>query len=667
MARLLSINKIETPPDTGGGASNDDSFDAKKLNNGDCTVHIELPMKNGSKTQGGMKKSPSMGNFCSKRTPVNVQWKNITLTTRKGKQILRQLSGAVYSGELTAIMGPSGAGKSSLLNVLSGFTRQKVTGKILINGANREMRVFRKLTCYILQDDHILQRLTVQEILSVAASLKIPSKVPKPQRLAAIDQCLRSLGLEAQKNQKAGQLSGGQRKRLCIAQELVSNPPLIFLDEPTSGLDSSSCLQCIQLLKSLAEEGRTVVCTIHQPSSKIYEIFDKLYMLAEGQCIYRGSTTHLIPFLAEQGLHCPTYHNPTDYVTEVAMGDYGDWNGKLKEAVDGLGDISENSSHVDLRSVESKQDLNIQSSTFTVVQHKSSEKFTLPQEKIDTPYNGYATSSFNQLRVLFCRSFLCTLREPMNTQLKFVGNVVVGLLLGILYYNIGNDASKVFNNSGLLFCIITFTIFTAKMPTILTFPMERAIFEREHMNSWYSTRMYYLATTAAEIPFQILFPIINCSIVYWMTGQPNDMFRFFLFLVSLVLLSLVSQSIGQLIGAGVSVQNGVYISSVVSIPLLLFCGFLVPMGTIPVYLQWLAYCSYARYTFQSIVLTFYSMDRPFLYCNKTVCPFEDPKEIIKELDMEGELSVDYSALLGFFIFFRLATYLVLKFRVMRMQ
>lgn len=114
-------------------------------------------------------------------------------------------------------------------------------------------------------------------------------------------------------------------------------------------------------------------------------------------------------------------------------------------------------------------------------------------------------------------------------------------------------------------------------------------------------------------------------------------------------------------------QNGVYISSVISIPILLFCGFFIPMSTIPSYLQWLAYCSYARYTFQSVVLTIYSMDRPFLYCNKTICPFEDPKEIIKELDMEGELYVDYSALLGLFFFFRLATYLVLKFRVMRMQ
>lgn len=672
MAELISIQQYESPPR--GGKKNWAIRTLVPPTEKSQCVSTLWPCSPGGYDIGMAESVAGLtvnNKFTSRRPPITVTWKNLIMTTKEGKMILKSVSGNVTTGELTAIMGPSGAGKSTLLNVLSGFYRQNVEGKILVNGVQRNMHVFRKLSCYIMQDDHLLPHLTVKESISLAANLKISRSVSKENRQKAVDDAIRSLGLTECQDTKAFQLSGGQRKRLCIAQELVSNPPLIFLDEPTSGLDSSSCLQCIKLLKSLAEEGRTVVCTIHQPSARILETFDKLYMLAEGQCIYRGPTDELIPFLAEQGLTCPQYHNPTDFATEVATGEYGDLIPTLKSAVDSLDDgLSDSQEDCNLFEKHmGSQETMLQASTLCLLQDKVDKTPSVFKENLlASSYRGFATSSFNQFKVLTCRSITCSLREPMATQLRFLAHVVVGLLLGMLYFRIGNDASKIFNNSGFLFFSLLFLIFTAMMPTVLTFPMEKTIFAREHLNSWYSTKMYYLAKTVAEIPFQIIFPIVYCSIVYWMTYQPHELARFGLFILSCILISLVAQSVGLIIGAATSVQNAVFLAPVVSIPILLFSGFFISLDTIPSYLQWLSYISYIRYSYQSVLLVIYGMGRPELQCDKMFCPFQDPMDFLKEMDMIGtELYVTYAAQLAIFIVFRSAGYFLLRWKMRNSQ
>lgn len=146
--------------------------------------------------------------------------------------------------------------------------------------------------------------------MNLAYDLKVKDRKCKEQSVSEI---LQHLNLNHQRNSTADKLSGGERKRLSIAVELVANPKILFLDEPTTGLDEVTAAQCIRLLKLLASEGRTIVCTIHQPSATIFNYFDNIYVLAKGICVYQGAPTAIIPFLNQMNLNCPTHYSPSDF------------------------------------------------------------------------------------------------------------------------------------------------------------------------------------------------------------------------------------------------------------------------------------------------------------------------------------------------------------------
>ncbi|SPP79196.1 blast:ATP-binding cassette sub-family G member 1 [Drosophila guanche] len=655
-----------------------------------------------------------------KRPAVDLAFHNLTYRVKEGnrsnaKTILKGVSGRLRSGELTAIMGPSGAGKSTLLNILSGYKTSSIEGSVTMNGAERNLSAFRKLSAYIMQDNQLHGNLTVQEAMTVATNLKLSKKFTKPEKNSMIDDILLTLSLSEHRNTMTRNLSGGQKKRLSIALELVSNPPIMFFDEPTSGLDSSTCFQCIHLLKMLAAGGRTVICTIHQPSARLFEMFDQLYTLADGQCVYQGSTKQLVPFLSTLNLECPSYHNPASYVIEVSCGEHGDHTRKLVEAIDnGKRDIRSSADYAglkarndlvkvqNLKAILDKNDAsnvsgskyednltlnngllngmvndivkNTNASTAVVSTNEKGDAMidvektdncttALLSEEITSP-ERYPTSQFHQFWVVLKRTLLFSYRDWTLMYLRLFAHLLVGFLIGALYYDIGNDGAKVLSNLGFLFFNMLFLMYTSMTITILSFPLEMPVLLKENFNRWYSLKSYYLAISVADLPFQAIFCVIYVSIVYYFTSQPWELFRFSMFLSACLLISFVAQSVGLVVGAAMNVQNGVFLAPVMSVPFLLFSGFFVSFDAIPVYLRWITYLSYIRYGFEGTALATYGYEREKLRCFQTYCHFKSPITTLEELDMvNANFTLDIVALVVIFVVLRISAYLFLRWKL----
>ena len=254
---------------------------------------------------------------------IDIVFQNLSYTVKKKEEqkvILNKLTGYFSHGRLTGILGPSGAGKTSLIELLSGQSKSGIaTGNIFLNGNPSDIHTIKKISGFVFQDDIILKTMTVKEALYMSALLRLPETISNEDKENKVNEMITLLHLENCKDTIVGDslskgISGGERKRLAVGMEMITNPSIIFLDEPTSGLDTYSSYSLISNLKDLTNKGKTVIATIHQPSSDILRLFDDMLILNHGKIIYLGEVNNLVSYFSSIGYKCPEYTNPSDYI-----------------------------------------------------------------------------------------------------------------------------------------------------------------------------------------------------------------------------------------------------------------------------------------------------------------------------------------------------------------
>ena len=257
--------------------------------------------------------------------PASLQFENVGYHLN-GKQILSGIQGMAQPGQITAIMGASGAGKTSFLDILARKNKRGVVeGQFYVNGEKVVDNEYRSVIGFVDQDDTMLSTLTVHETILTSALLRLPRDMGvsvKEQRVTEVE---KQLGIFHIKDQLIGSaegrgISGGERRRVSIACELVTSPSILFLDEPTSGLDAYNAFNVVESLVTLARTyNRTIIFTIHQPRSNIVALFDQLILLAKGRVVYSGAFTSCQHYFDQLGYSCPPGFNIADYLVDLTM------------------------------------------------------------------------------------------------------------------------------------------------------------------------------------------------------------------------------------------------------------------------------------------------------------------------------------------------------------
>ena len=510
------------------------------------------------------------------------------------KDILYGITGEVKGGEALCILGPSGSGKTSLLHIISGRIKtttngsHNVDGNVTVDNQNITGTAFRKMSGLVTQEDIFEGSLTVEETLSFSAKLRLDSNNCQDR----VDKVIAALQLASCKTTYIGDdanpymkgISGGEKRRLAIAMEILDpSISMIMLDEPTSGLDAAAAQNVANLLRSLADNGMAILATLHQPRTTIMARFDKLMILAKGKSIYTGSVAEYTPYV-ENELMCniPLHESPYELLLDalnpaIAL----DSNVKIEKIPEKYeGDVADILATTFNESAQCKR-------IEEALAVSKSQGVPTVLDKNDDEGKPFVQSMLHWLHItwtLLHRTAIVKLRDPICLATQLSSGLIMGLIFGMLYWDVYNKETVSFSILDTQMCITMSILMAVWLPydVTLTFPKERRIFLRERKAGLYTSSQFYCARISADVPAHIVSAVIMALIVWGMAGLQIGLGSFIILMVYGILIgAAMMQFIGSI--ARTFEEANIYMMVILMMSMMLGTGF---VREVPSFFDW---------------------------------------------------------------------------------
>ncbi|KAI9090627.1 hypothetical protein K1719_028480 [Acacia pycnantha] len=550
--------------------------------------------------------------------PIFLKFKDVSykvvikgMTTSEEKDILNGITGSVNPGEVLALMGPSGSGKTTLLNLLGGRLIQTTAGGSITYNDEPYSKYLKSKIGFVTQDDVLFPHLTVKETLTYAARLRLPDTFTNDQKEKRALDVIYELGLERCKDTMIGGsfvrgVSGGERKRVCIGNEIIINPSLLFLDEPTSGLDSTTALKIVQMLQDIAEAGKTVVTTIHQPSSRLFHKFDKLILLGKGSLLYYGKASEAMLYFQSIGCSPLIAMNPAEFLLDLANGNISDVSvpSELEDKVQ-MGNAEVKTKNGKPSPTMVQEYLVEAYETRVSETEKKKQMVPIPldeslKSKVCSLKRQWGASWCEQYSILFCRG-IKERRHDYFSWLRITQVLSTAVILGLLWWQSdANNPKGLQDQAGLLFFIAVFWGFFPVFTAIFTFPQERAMLAKERAVDMYRLSAYFVARTTSDIPLDLILPVLFLLVVYFMAGLRLSADSFLYSILTVFLCIVAAQGLGLAIGATLmDLKKATTLASVTVMAFMLAGGFFVK--EVPKFISWIRYISFNYHTYKLLL------------------------------------------------------------------